>query len=52
MQRFLAAVAAIRTALTTTQSFLPLTNPTEWQEFVDALNAVRLRVEADDASAR
>jgi len=52
VQRFLAAVTAIRTALTTTQSFLPLTNPTEWQEFVDALNGVRLRVEADNGSAK
>jgi very-short-patch-repair endonuclease len=52
VQRFLAAVTAIRTALSTTQSFLPLTNLLEWQEFVDALEGVRLRVEADTASAR
>jgi very-short-patch-repair endonuclease len=51
VQRFLAGVTAIRTTLTTTQSFLPLTNLTEWQEFIDALAGVRLRVKADHAWA-
>jgi very-short-patch-repair endonuclease len=52
VQRFLAGVTAIRTQLTTTQSFLPLTNLVEWQEFVDALHGVRLRVRADEAAAK
>ncbi|HEY7225775.1 MAG TPA: AAA domain-containing protein [Micromonosporaceae bacterium] len=52
VQRFLTAVTAIRTALTTTQSFLPLTSPSEWQDFITALDGVRLRVTADAASAK
>jgi very-short-patch-repair endonuclease len=52
VQRFLATVTAIRTSLATTQSFLPLTNTTEWQDFIDALDGVRLRLDADSASAR
>jgi very-short-patch-repair endonuclease len=51
VQRFLGAVGRIRTTLLSTQSWLPLTSLTEWQEFVDALDAVRLRVQADEASA-
>jgi very-short-patch-repair endonuclease len=52
VQRFLAGVTVIRTTLTTTQSFLPLTNLVEWQEFIDALQGVRLRVQADEAAAQ
>jgi very-short-patch-repair endonuclease len=52
VQRFLAAVTEIRTALATTESFLPLTSPAEWQDFIDALEGVRLRLETDAASAR
>ncbi len=52
VQRFLAAVTTIRTALTTTESFLPLTTPAEWQDFINALEGVRLRLETDAASAR
>jgi very-short-patch-repair endonuclease len=51
VERFLAGVTVVRTTLTTTQSFLPLTNLAEWQEFIDALHGVRLRVKADDAAA-
>jgi very-short-patch-repair endonuclease len=52
VQRFLAAVTEIRTALTTTESFLPLTSPAEWQDFINALEGVRLRLETDAATAR
>ena len=52
VQRFLATVTEIRTALATTESFLPLTSPAEWQDFIDALEGVRLRLETDAASAR
>ena len=52
VQRFLAAVTEIRIALTTTESFLPLTSPAEWQAFINALEGVRLRLETDAASAR
>jgi very-short-patch-repair endonuclease len=49
--RFLTGVEAARRALTAASAFLPLADPSDWNEFVDALDAVRLRVEADDASA-
>jgi len=49
--RFLASVGAVRETLAAAQSWLPLSNLGDWQEFVDALDAVRLRVEAEQASA-
>jgi very-short-patch-repair endonuclease len=52
VQRFLTTVTAIRTALTTTTSFLPLTSPSEWQDFINALDGVRLRLSADAATAK
>ena len=52
VQRFLAAVTEIRIALTTTASFLALTSPVEWQDFINALEGVRLRLQTDAASAR
>jgi very-short-patch-repair endonuclease len=51
VHRFLEAVGAVRQTLAAAQSWLPLTNLGDWQEFVDALDAVRLRVEAEQASA-
>jgi very-short-patch-repair endonuclease len=51
VNRFLAAVAAVRQILEQAQSWLPLTSLADWQEFVSALDAVALRVEADQASA-
>jgi very-short-patch-repair endonuclease len=52
VRQFLDEVAVIRHALTEAQAWLPLTDPADWQEFVDALGAVRLRVEAETATAR
>jgi len=51
VNRFLAAVAQVRQTLSAAQSWLPLTGLADWQEFVGALDAVRLRVEAEDASS-
>ena len=52
VMRFLAAVTEVRQSLAAAQAWLPLTGPADWQEFVDALDAVRLRVEAEAATAR
>ena len=49
--RFLAGVEAVRRTLGAAQAFLPLAEPADWHEFVDALDAVRLSVEADEATA-
>jgi len=49
--RFLASVGTVRETLAAAQSWLPVSNLGDWQEFVDALDAVRLRVEAEQASA-
>ncbi|HLT11917.1 MAG TPA: AAA domain-containing protein [Micromonosporaceae bacterium] len=51
VQRFLDVVGRIRATLLATQSWLPLTSLAEWEEFVDALGAVQLRVKADEATA-
>lgn len=51
VNQFLQAIAAVRQTLAAAQSWLPLTNLADWQEFVDGLDAVRLRVEAEQASA-
>ena len=51
VNQFLAAVASARDQLTRAQAFLPLGSRTEWQDFVTALDAVRLRVGAEEASA-
>lgn len=52
VQRFLTEVVGIRQMLAQAQAWLPLAGAAEWQEFVDALDAVALRVEADTATAR
>ena len=46
----LAAIEGIRETLAAVRSYLPLNDLEGWQEFVDALDAVRLRVEAGDAT--
>src|SRR5690606_25086916 len=51
VQRFLDVVGRIRATLLATQFWLPLTSLAEWEEFVDALGAVQLRVKADEATA-
>ncbi len=48
---FLEAITHVREALTAVRSYLPLGDLEGWQEFVDALDAVRLRVDADTATA-
>ncbi|GAA1745515.1 AAA domain-containing protein [Luedemannella helvata] len=52
VQRFLAAVGDVRRALEAARAWLPLTDLGDWWELVDALDAVRLRVEAEQATAR
>jgi very-short-patch-repair endonuclease/KaiC/GvpD/RAD55 family RecA-like ATPase len=52
VRRFLTAVNEVRRVLASAQAFLPLADLTDWAEFVDALDAVRLRVEAEQATAR
>lgn len=51
VNRFVAAVAAVRDKLSAAQSWLALTTLADWDEFAGALDAVRLRVEAEHASA-
>jgi hypothetical protein len=51
VNQFLTAVSSTRDQLTRAQAFLPLGSRTEWREFVAALDAVRLRVGAEGASA-
>jgi very-short-patch-repair endonuclease len=51
VHRFLASVASVRETLTAAQAWLPLTDLGDWQEFVSALDAVRLRVDAEQATA-
>ena len=51
VNRFLDTVGQVRARLADAQSWLPLTSLAEWQEFVGALKAVGLRVDADEASA-
>ncbi|MGE5827157.1 MAG: AAA domain-containing protein [Micromonosporaceae bacterium] len=52
VRQFLDEVAVTRQTLVEAQAWLPLTGPADWQEFVDALGAARLRVEAETATAR
>ncbi|HEX6873233.1 MAG TPA: AAA domain-containing protein, partial [Micromonosporaceae bacterium] len=52
VQRFLAAVESVRQGLTSAQSWLPLTGLDDWQEFIDGLDSVGLRVEAEQATAQ
>jgi very-short-patch-repair endonuclease len=52
VRRFLDVVLSVRKILSTTQSWLPLTNREEWQAFVEGLDAVRLRTGASDASSK
>jgi hypothetical protein len=47
----IAAVGQARAALVAVRSYLPLNDLEGWQEFVDALDAVRLRVGAEEATA-
>src|SRR5262249_43276073 len=49
---FLTAVIRVRQTLAAAQAYLPLVDRTDWVEFVDALDAVRLRVMAEQATAR
>ncbi len=51
VNNLLHAIADIRAALAAARSYLPLTDLEGWQEFVDALDAVRLRVDAEEATA-
>jgi very-short-patch-repair endonuclease len=52
VSRFLGAVASVRQTLAAVQAWLPLADPWDWYEFVDALDAVRLTVEANEAGSR
>ena len=51
INQFLHAIGAVRQTLAAAKSWLPLANLAEWQEFVNGLDAGRLRVEAEQASA-
>jgi very-short-patch-repair endonuclease len=51
IHRFLDGVDAVRRALASAQAWLPLKDLADWQDFVDALDSVRLRVEADEATS-
>ncbi len=46
----LAAIAEIRRTLTAVRSYLPLGDLEGWQNLVDALDAARLRVDAEEAT--
>ncbi len=48
---FLNAMAAVRQTLTAAQAWVPIQSLADWDEFVDAVDAVRLRVDAEQASA-
>ncbi len=52
VQRILAAVGQVRRSLATTQAWLPLTDLAGWQALVDALDAVQLRLDAEQATER
>jgi very-short-patch-repair endonuclease len=47
----IAAIGGAREALVAARSYLPLTDLEGWQEFIDSLDAVRLRVFAEEATA-
>jgi very-short-patch-repair endonuclease len=51
VNQFLGSVSSARDQLTRAQAFLPLGSRAEWLEFVGGLDAARLRVACEEASA-